>query len=357
MTRAKLRNFDHLPLIRHVVKGILCDAKLVARWRGAIELGLLRITIDGITGLPVGHRSGGAARRAERWSDRLYCMKWPYNKRFDPALGGAVITVGVAGLFGIPGILASLNASHPHYHWAWPTNWMAVPAALVVIGFGLLVVPWRRVEPPESLPPIDPGIDKYSITLISDELMQWQTFLAAAAQKHWIGFVDETMPTADGLVGDDGSIRYVLTEPLKANLIVVYRYLTALVEAHDCIKRWQKSDQPLTVNKKSKDSGLGDFATDVAASALATIGTFGVRYYWLSRKLKRAQEKDKEYQEHLQALPDILSELRGDLKAVGTGSSIDSKTQAPIKLPMVPVIDIGSNGSIDFELVPVKSYG
>jgi hypothetical protein len=268
-----------------------------------------------------------------------------------------VITVGAGALFAIPAVLASLNTSNHHYHWAWPTNWMSFPAAVLVIGLGLLVVPVRRVTPPEPLPPIDPGIDKYSITLISDELKQWQTFLAAATQKRWIPFIDEMMPTADGLVGDDGSTRYVLPEALKANLIIVYRYLTALVEAHDCIKRWQKSDQPLTVNKKSKDSGLGDFATEVAASALTTIGTFGVRYYRLSRKLKRAQENDKEYQERLQALPDILSALRDDLKAVGTGSSIDSKIQAPIKLPMVPVIDMGSRGSIDFELVPVKSYG
>jgi hypothetical protein len=284
-------------------------------------------------------------------------MKWPYNKPVDKATASAVITVGAGALFAIPAVLASLNTSNHHYHWAWPTNWMAVPAAVLVIGLGLLVVPVRRATPPEPLPPIDPGIDKYSITLISDELKQWQTFLAAAMQKRWIPFIDEMMPTADGLVGDDGSTRYVLPEPLKANLVIVYRYLTALVEAHDCIKRWQKSDQPLTVNKKSKDSGLGDFATDVAASALTTIGTFGVRYYWLSRKLKRAQERDKQYQERLQALPDILSALRDDLKAVGTGSSIDSKIQAPIKLPMVPVIDMGSHGSIDFELVPVKSYG
>jgi hypothetical protein len=234
---------------------------------------------------------------------------------------------------------------------------MAVPAALVVIGVGLLVVPWRRFAPPEPPTPIESGKGTYSITLISTEIEQWQTFFAAATTKRWIRFLDD-MPTADGLIGDDGSPRFVLPESLKLNLTVVYRYLTALIEAHDRIKRWQGSVEPIASDKKSsEDSGIREIVAEAAASVISGIGVFGIRYGWFSHKLQRAQLKDKEYQECLQALPGILSSLLDDLEAVRTGGPIGGKIQAPIKLPMVPAIETSNHGSIDFELVPVKSYG
>jgi hypothetical protein len=283
-------------------------------------------------------------------------MKWPKNKRVDPLLASAVITVGVGGTFGIPAILASLHASDPHYPWAWPTNWMAVPAALLVIGLGLLVVPVRWVEPAGPTPPFDSGLGKYSITFISAELEQWHAFFAEATKNRWINFFDQ-MPAADGLVADDGSPRYVLPDSLKVNLIRVYRYLAALVEAHDRIKRWHQSDHQIKSGRKgSEDSGIGDAVTDAAATVIASVSVFFVQYGWLGRRLRRAQLKNQEYQERLQQLPDILSALRDDLKTPAAGGSIGSKAYAPVELPTVPVIEVGSHGSIDFELVPLKSY-
>ncbi len=288
--------------------------------------------------------------------DTLRCMKRRRNTRADPALGTIVATVGAGALFAIPAILVAIDGSQPHYHWAWPTNWMAVPLAILVIGVVLLVVPLRWVDPPRPAAAPGSGASTYSITLICAELQQWQGFLEAAAKNRWIRFSGD-MPAAGGLAGDDGSARYELPEPLKVNLIRVYSYLAALAEAHDRIKGWQGSDEPpMPAGKRSEDSGLGEVVTDAAAKVLVGVGTFVVRYSWLGQKLKRAQLKDREYQKSLQALPGVLRALRGDLETVAAGGSTGSAAQAPVELPWAPVISTSSRGSIDFEPVPVKSY-
>jgi hypothetical protein len=322
----------------------------------AIELGLLCTTIDGMAGC------------AECWSDRLCGMKRtkkpkkpkkpdkPDKRPLHSAIGGSVIAVGVGGLFGIPGILASLNTSNHHYHWAWPTNWMVVPIAFIVIGFALLVVPLRRVVTPEPAP-FESGTGKYSITLISTELKQWKTFFSTVTEKGWISLSDfDNMSAADGLVGDDGSDRFALPKSLKVNLLTIYRYLTALIDARDSIKRWQGSSEPITLNKtRSEDSGIGDIVGGAVGSVIGALGVFGFQYAALGRKVKNKQVKDREYQERLKALPDILSALRENLEVVRAGGKVDDKIQPSIELPKMPVVEV-NHRSIDFELVPVKSY-
>ena len=73
-------------------------------------------------------------------------MKWPYKGRIDPAHAWGVIAVGTTGLAAIPAILATLHATDAHFRWWWPTNWMAVPAAIFLIGVGLTVLTVGRPE-------------------------------------------------------------------------------------------------------------------------------------------------------------------------------------------------------------------
>jgi hypothetical protein len=277
-------------------------------------------------------------------------MKWPYNKRLDPILPGTLVTVAAGATFAIPPSLAS-----PHVPWAWPTNWMAVPVAALVLGFVLLAVPLKRAEAPPP-PPLDKRSGAYRINPISAELELWHEFFAEAAKSRRIDLFGD-MPAADGLTADDGSPFYVLPDPLRINLVRVYSYLAGLKEAHDRIKRWQRSDQVVESHgKEPEGSGIGGALSDATATVIASVGIFGVKYAWLSRRLKRAQVKNQEYQERLKQLPGVLSALRGDLETVAAGAPGDGKAYATVELPAVPVIEAGSHGSIDFELVPVKSY-
>lgn len=68
-------------------------------------------------------------------------MKWPSEKRVDPAHAWGVVAVGTAGLVAIPTILATLHATDTHFRWWWPTNWMVLPAAIFLVGLGLTVLP------------------------------------------------------------------------------------------------------------------------------------------------------------------------------------------------------------------------
>jgi len=71
-------------------------------------------------------------------------VKWPYNRRIDPAHAWGVVAIGTAGLMAIPAILATLHATDSRFRWWWPTNWMAVPAAIFLLGVGLAALPVRR---------------------------------------------------------------------------------------------------------------------------------------------------------------------------------------------------------------------
>jgi thiol-disulfide isomerase/thioredoxin len=71
----------------------------------------------------------------------LRCVKWPSERRVEPAHAWGVVAVGTAGLVAIPTILATLHATDTHFRWWWPTNWMVLPAAIFLVGLGLTVLP------------------------------------------------------------------------------------------------------------------------------------------------------------------------------------------------------------------------
>lgn len=52
--------------------------------------------------------------------------------------------MGAAGVGVIWTVLATLHATDPHFRWWWPTNWTAVPLAVVALGVMLLLIPIRR---------------------------------------------------------------------------------------------------------------------------------------------------------------------------------------------------------------------
>lgn len=71
-------------------------------------------------------------------------MQWPFNRRADPvhAWGALALSVAIAGVIATE--LATLHASEANFRWWWPTNWMAVPLGIFLIGCALLIVPLQR---------------------------------------------------------------------------------------------------------------------------------------------------------------------------------------------------------------------
>ena len=97
-------------------------------------------------------------------SGMLQLMRWPYNTRIEPVHAWGVLTVGTAGLVGIPTVLVALHVGDGSFRWWWPTNWMFIPAALLFTGFLLLIVPLRRADTADQGkaapdPPTGQGID------------------------------------------------------------------------------------------------------------------------------------------------------------------------------------------------------
>lgn len=282
-------------------------------------------------------------------------LKWPCNKRVDPAQALAFAGLGAVFLVAVAGILATLDASKPHYRWAWPTNWMAVPAAVVVIGLGLLVVPVKRLNPDFVVLDSESGAT-YCIPLVCAELEQWRQFLTVAAGNGWINFFDQ-MPPSGALLGDDGSVRHAIPEAVKVSLLKVYRYFAALTAAHDRIDHWKKDSVESTAASKSKDETLAEVTGGIIGQALAQGTIYTVRYLRLESRLKRAQLTKHEYRSRLSALPGILAELQRDLDSIRAGVLGSSKTQPMhIDLPEAPAVEVSKHGSIDFILTPVNSY-
>lgn len=268
---------------------------------------------------------------------------------------GSILGIGVTIAIGITGILASVD--HPDPHWLWPTNLMAIPAAIMLTGLFLFVVPVPRVSPPPEPPaPPDPS-GGYHLSLVDAELDRWQQFAVAAAAQGWIKFTDE-VPPADALGADDGSARQVVPEPTKANLLKAYRYFAAVVAAHEGIENWRKSQATSTTPAQKRDNGgISDAVASTVSTVIVTVGLHGIRYAWLTARLKRAQEKNHDYQARLQALPDILTALKKDIAAVAAGTPAISTAPATlVEVPDVPVIETGKDGSIDFRLTPIKDY-
>jgi hypothetical protein len=96
------------------------------------------------------------------------CVKWPYERRIDPAHAWGVVAIGTAGLVAIPTVLATLNATDSHFRWWWPTNWMAVPLMIFLLGAGLATVPVRPLEPRAQAPVAEPGTGANAIGIGRD---------------------------------------------------------------------------------------------------------------------------------------------------------------------------------------------
>ena len=71
-------------------------------------------------------------------------MRWPYNKRADPTYAWGTIGTAVAIAAIIVTALVTLHANNSHFRWWWPTDWMAIPAAILIVGLILLVLPIQR---------------------------------------------------------------------------------------------------------------------------------------------------------------------------------------------------------------------
>lgn len=62
-------------------------------------------------------------------------MRWPFRRRLESAhwIGWGFVALGAAFLIGIAQELEGLNGTHAGFRWWWwPTNWMAIPAAILV---------------------------------------------------------------------------------------------------------------------------------------------------------------------------------------------------------------------------------
>lgn len=79
----------------------------------------------------------------------LCCVKWPHERRIDPAHAWGVVAVGTAGLVALPTILATLHAADAHFRWWWPSGWMAVPAAIFAAGAALVALSARPGNAPQ----------------------------------------------------------------------------------------------------------------------------------------------------------------------------------------------------------------
>jgi hypothetical protein len=77
-------------------------------------------------------------------------------RRVSPTNALGVVAIGVAALIGFATywVTAYPAKGHHAFHWWWPTNWMALPLAIVFVGL-LLLTPARRtrlvVPPPPAL--------------------------------------------------------------------------------------------------------------------------------------------------------------------------------------------------------------
>jgi len=91
-------------------------------------------------------------------------VRYPF-RRPDPIHGWGMVALGAAGVIGLTQELTALHASSAGhaFRWWWPTNWMAVPVAILVAGVIMLVLPAHRereipagAQQP-ALPPVNPA--------------------------------------------------------------------------------------------------------------------------------------------------------------------------------------------------------
>lgn len=73
-------------------------------------------------------------------------MTWPYDKRADPIHAWGTIAAGIAAGGIVIGAEVALHPGQANLHWWWPSDWLTVPAAIVLAGLVLVVLPVRRSE-------------------------------------------------------------------------------------------------------------------------------------------------------------------------------------------------------------------
>jgi hypothetical protein len=71
-------------------------------------------------------------------------MRSPYNKRADPTYAWGMITAAIAIAAIVVTALVTLHANDSHFRWWWPTNWMAIPVTMLLIGLIILIFPVRN---------------------------------------------------------------------------------------------------------------------------------------------------------------------------------------------------------------------
>lgn len=103
-------------------------------------------------------KSAGQTRNASRIAllavaGSVPSVRWPFDRRVDPAHARGVIAVGTAVLVGIPAVLATLHAANSQFRWWWPTDWMTAPSIIFVGGCLLVAIPVRRFSGPGDARP------------------------------------------------------------------------------------------------------------------------------------------------------------------------------------------------------------
>src|ERR1700722_18567672 len=76
-----------------------------------------------------------------RRCNRMLPVRWPYDRRVESVHAWGVLGLGVAVLVAVPGVYATQHAGG--FRWWWPTDWMAFPLVLCVVGLALLFIPLR----------------------------------------------------------------------------------------------------------------------------------------------------------------------------------------------------------------------
>lgn len=61
--------------------------------------------------------------------------------------------------------------------------------------------------------------------------------------------------------------------------------------------------------RKRDNDGLGDVVASTISVVIVAVGSYGLRYHRLTKKLKRTQVRNHDYQSRLQALPGDLTAL------------------------------------------------
>ena len=157
---------------------------------------------------------------------RAPVVRWPYDKRVDAAHAWGTVASGLAVVGVIVTVLATLDGSHPHFRWWWPTSWMIAPVGIVVFGLIMVMVPLRRHEgegataPPVTAPPpvisvstpTGSGLDSPRHGPQSYEIGGGEPGWKGPFQRAWSDLMNEAIwigdPASDVCVEGPGVVQY-----------------------------------------------------------------------------------------------------------------------------------------------------